>query len=83
MDFGRDEFLNLLENIEDYRQIPARVRKVVATQACRRAYKIGDALTQGQMEKLLKDMSHLDAPWNCPHGRPTLIKLNKLVLEKR
>lgn len=27
------------------------------------------------MEKVLRNLATLNCPWNCPHGRPTLMKL--------
>lgn len=36
---------------------------------------IGDNLLFKEMEKLVNCLSELESPWNCPHGRPTLIQI--------
>jgi hypothetical protein len=33
---------------------------------------IGTALDAGQMQRILARLATLQAPWNCPHGRPTM-----------
>ncbi|CAM1511107.1 Fc.00g086200.m01.CDS01 [Cosmosporella sp. VM-42] len=57
---------------------PSKVRKMFAMRACRSSIMIGKALTQSQMETLVRHMGELDKPWNCPHGRPTMRHLCKL-----
>ena len=34
------------------------------------------------MEELLKELVLCDNPYNCPHGRPTIIKFTIYDLEK-
>ncbi|KAJ7520122.1 hypothetical protein O6H91_20G067500 [Diphasiastrum complanatum] len=61
---------------------PSRVRAMLASRACRSSIMIGDALSPKQMEKIISHLADLDAPWNCPHGRPTmrhLVDLTSLV----
>ncbi|CAM6050570.1 unnamed protein product [Sphagnum compactum] len=57
---------------------PSRVRGMLASRACRSSIMIGDALSQKQMEQVLCHLAELDAPWNCPHGRPTMRHLADL-----
>ena len=35
-----------------------------------------------EMEKLISDLRKCKNPYNCPHGRPTVIYYSKLDLEK-
>ncbi len=51
---------------------PSRVRKMFAMRACRSSIMIGKALSQKQMEKVVRHMGEMEKPWNCPHGRPTM-----------
>ncbi|MCJ1469743.1 hypothetical protein MMC07_008385 [Pseudocyphellaria aurata] len=51
---------------------PAKVRRMFAMRACRSSVMVGKALSRGQMERLVRHMSEIDKPWNCPHGRPTM-----------
>lgn len=53
-----------------------------ANRACRSAIMVGDPLTQKQMKKISDNLATLKSPWNCPHGRPTMIKLPKLIVNQ-
>lgn len=58
-----------------------RLPKLVAafaSRACRSAVMIGTALKLNDMQGIVKQMSGLDQPWNCPHGRPTIRHLSTL-----
>lgn len=55
---------------------------VAATLACKMSVKGNTNLTTDQMESLLKDLVKCDNPYNCPHGRPTIITFTKYELEK-
>ena len=37
----------------------------------------------GNMQNLMKQMFALDNPYNCPHGRPTFIRITETELEKK
>ncbi|MBM3887171.1 hypothetical protein FJ364_04535, partial [Candidatus Dependentiae bacterium] len=50
--------------------------------ACKRAVKAGDTLTIEQIEKLLLDLTTVEKPYICIHGRPTHWLLEKSQLEK-
>ena len=51
---------------------PAKTRAALAMKACRGSIMIGDALDVRSMRRVLNNLTTLDAPWNCPHGRPTM-----------
>lgn len=51
---------------------PSRVRAMLASRACRSSIMIGRALDRRTMQRILKNLSSLQSPWNCPHGRPTM-----------
>ena len=55
-----------------------RVRSMLAMRACRSSVMIGKPLDKGAMQAMLKRMAGLAAPWNCPHGRPTMRHLCQL-----
>lgn len=50
----------------------SKVRAMFASRACRKSVMIGDSLNRQQMVKILQNMSTIEQPWNCPHGRPTM-----------
>jgi DNA mismatch repair protein PMS2 len=57
---------------------PTRVRAMLAMRACRSSIMIGKALDAKTMRRVLDNLSELQAPWNCPHGRPTMRHLADL-----
>ena len=60
--FGKNRFLKLLPS----------VRNMFASKACRTAVMVGDSLTPNRMQEIVKSLTNLHQPWNCPHGRPTI-----------
>ena len=55
----------------------------IATVACKAAIKGNDPLTEDEIKTLLQELAALKQPYNCPHGRPVIIRLSKQELEKR
>ena len=51
---------------------PSKVRNMLAMRACRSSIMIGAPLSRRRMKKILQNLSTLERPWNCPHGRPTM-----------
>lgn len=51
---------------------PPKIWALLASRACRGAIMIGKALRPADMERVLSNLSSLEQPWNCPHGRPTM-----------
>ncbi|MCR5202066.1 MAG: DNA mismatch repair endonuclease MutL [Lachnospiraceae bacterium] len=54
----------------------------VATMSCKAAIKGNMRFQRDEMENLLKELMTLENPYNCPHGRPTMVKFEKKDLEK-
>ena len=50
--------------------------------ACKAAIKAGDALTPQEIQALLARRDLVDRSSNCPHGRPTTLRLSLRDLEK-
>ena len=57
---------------------PGKVRAALAMRACRSSIMIGTALDARTMRRVLRNLSTLSAPWNCPHGRPTMRHVRRL-----
>jgi DNA mismatch repair protein PMS2 len=45
---------------------------MLANRACRGSIMIGTALSNREMEKVVRRLQDVNQPWNCPHGRPTM-----------
>ena len=51
--------------------------RVLKTTACRAVVKGATPMTDEQMQRLLRQLMATQAPYTCPHGRPTTIVLSK------
>ena len=58
------------------------IRDRLAQMSCKAAVKGGDALSMMEAEELLTELFELDNPYNCPHGRPTMVEFTRKDLEK-
>lgn len=56
--------------------------KVATTLSCKLAIKANQNITLQEMEYLINDLRGCDNPFNCPHGRPTIIFYSNYDLEK-
>tara|TARA_Y100001968_G_scaffold69294_1_gene60394 strand:- start:2220 stop:4106 length:1887 start_codon:yes stop_codon:yes gene_type:complete len=56
---------------------------VIAKTVCRHAVKANDALQEEELQQLIEDLRECEMPYTCPHGRPTIIEMNYLELEKK
>lgn len=59
------------------------IRIKIATMACKAAVKGNMRISKTEMEALIDELLSLDNPYNCPHGRPTIISMSKYELEKK
>eukprot|EP01022_Parablepharisma_sp_SALTPOND_P004469 TRINITY_DN120354_c2_g1_i1.p1 TRINITY_DN120354_c2_g1~~TRINITY_DN120354_c2_g1_i1.p1 ORF type:complete len:1020 (+),score=78.55 TRINITY_DN120354_c2_g1_i1:605-3664(+) len=57
---------------------PSKIKKMLASRACRRSVMVGNALNHEEMANIVHRLAGLDCPWTCPHGRPTIRLLMKL-----
>ena len=77
-------FLNILDNLKAMGSGKTTEVKYnrIATMACKSAVKANDRLSEIEMAKLIEDLRYIDEPFNCPHGRPTIIKFTNYDLDK-
>lgn len=75
--FDTEDLLELLNQLPEQKILP-KIKLVIALKACRKSIMIGDHLSSPTMEKVVSNLSNLDKPWNCPHGRPTIRHLYEL-----
>lgn len=55
---------------------------LAATIACKASVKANTRITLEDMESLINQLRNCDNPFNCPHGRPTIIEFTIYELEK-
>ncbi|KAF2205720.1 DNA mismatch repair protein MutL [Delitschia confertaspora ATCC 74209] len=51
---------------------PSKVRKLLASRACRSSVMVGKTMKERDMERVVRHMGEMSKPWSCPHGRPTM-----------
>jgi len=84
---GSAREMNLREILEDLsaHQLPEldREERMARSFACKGAVKAGDPLTQEEMNSLVNMLFSTSAPYTCPHGRPTIIRMNLEELARK
>ena len=76
------EILDSLEN-ENTRQPLDIIAGRIATAACKAAVKGNNTLSFEEADQLIEELLGLENPYNCPHGRPTIISMTRYELEKK
>jgi DNA mismatch repair protein MutL len=76
----------LLETAESTGFVPSSeeaLHEVLDMMACKAAVKAGDRLSTGELRELLELRDAVERSSNCPHGRPTSIRVTIGELERR
>lgn len=55
----------------------------IATMACKAAVKGSSRMSVPEAQSLVRELMTLDNPYQCPHGRPTIIRMTKTEIEKK
>ncbi len=75
--------------IDDLRETSTQTSKLrlgedmIAKTVCRHAVKANDYLREPELVRLIQDLLACELPYCCPHGRPTMIQMSYLELEKK
>ena len=59
------------------------VLEKLASMSCKAAVKGNHAMSMKEMEALMDQLLKCENPYNCPHGRPTIISMTKYEIEKK
>ena len=86
--YGCDEKSLFLEVMDELSEGPVIknltvVEEKLASMACKAAVKGNNSLSMAEMQALIDELLTLDNPYNCPHGRPTIISMSKYEIEKK
>lgn len=81
----RDVFLEMLDSLDKDtgRVSEDLINEKIASMSCKAAVKGNHRLSEKEAEALIDELLTLDNPYNCPHGRPTIIAMSKYELEKK
>ena len=82
---GEVFFIEILDHLEEdiTSKTPEVLSDKMATMACKAAVKGNQQLSFLEASALIDELLELDNPYNCPHGRPTIISMTKYELEKK
>lgn len=81
----KDLFSSIIDNLKNLGSGDTYEVKYnkIATLACKAAIKANDTLNIEEMKALVEQLRYIDEPFNCPHGRPTIIKMTLYDVEKK
>ena len=81
----RDLFMELLDAVsqENGTLDTEVIASKIATMACKMSIKGNQRVSLMEVEHLLDELMKLENPYQCPHGRPTIIKMRKYEIDKK
>ncbi len=85
MGYEEDAIRKIIDVIVEYERefnIEKFNEKIATMMSCKLAIKANMNITTEEMESLINDLRKCHNPFNCPHGRPTLIYYSNYDLEK-
>lgn len=68
---------------ENANKEPDIITEKVASMSCKAAVKGNNRLSFSEAFELMDELMKAENPYNCPHGRPTLIMMSKYEIEKK
>jgi DNA mismatch repair protein MutL len=80
----RNDFMEIVDFVmkESNTLKSATADEVLYQMACKSAVKANKRLDEREIEGLLSRLAELENPYTCPHGRPSILKLRRVELEK-
>jgi DNA mismatch repair protein MutL len=85
-DSEKDMFIQILDELSHESgasRTPDVINYKIASMACKASVKGNTKMSRAEMEALLDELLTLENPYNCPHGRPTIISMSKYEIDKK
>ena len=80
----KDLFLELLDGLEYVNgRNTQMILEKIASMSCKAAVKGNQRMSAAEAKALIEELLTLENPYNCPHGRPTIISMTKQEIEKK
>ena len=80
----KELFLELLDSLEYVNgKNTELVLHKIASMSCKAAVKGNQRMSMPEAQALIEELLTLENPYNCPHGRPTIISMTKQEIEKK
>lgn len=82
---SKELLMNLLDSLnENSTELKSDlITEKIASMSCKAAVKGNNRLSVAEANALIEQLLQLDNPYNCPHGRPTIISMSKYEIEKK
>ena len=77
------EILDELSHETNLDRTPDVINYKIASMACKASVKGNTKMSRTELEALLDELLTLENPYNCPHGRPTIISMSKYEIDKK
>ena len=74
--------LELIDNIDKISNNYDLKDDRFAVMACKSAIKANDRIQNIEIESLFRQLEKCENPYTCPHGRPTMVEISKVEIEK-
>lgn len=81
----KDLLIEMIDSLSENLTVsnPDMIDEKLASMSCKAAVKGNNKLSVLEATALIDELLTLDNPYNCPHGRPTIISMTKSELEKK
>jgi DNA mismatch repair protein MutL len=82
----KDMFIQILDELSHETGLdrtPDVINYKIASMACKASVKGNTKMSVMELEALLDELLNLENPYNCPHGRPTIISMSKYEIDKK
>lgn len=79
---SKDFFIDLIDSFHEIPNVDKTKMQQIMQHACKKAVKAHDNLSYSEIKALIQKIMSAENPFNCPHGRPTLIQISQTEIEK-
>ena len=81
----REMFLEVLDQLAEGLHFGGIkvIEEKIASMSCKAAVRGNNLLSLPEAETLIDELLTLDNPYNCPHGRPTIVSMTKYEMERK
>lgn len=79
---SKDFFIDLIDSFNEIPNVDETKMQQIMQHACKKAVKAHDNLAYSETKALIQKIMSAENPFNCPHGRPTLIQISQTEIEK-
>lgn len=76
------ELLNTIAIDKTFSNLEEKHLEKLASMSCKKSIKAGDELTLPQIRTIIENLKTVKEPFNCPHGRPIILRYSYKELEK-